>query len=76
LFICCASSKVLNCMENIEKYANSKLQELIKTQDTAKHIAYDNVTRYHTNEKVLTNGEMRDRLTELLNDLRKYKKKL
>lgn len=76
LFICCASSKVLSCMENIEQYAKTKLDQLQNVDEAQKHGTYGNVTRYHTNERILTNSEMRDRLTELLNDLRKYKKKL
>lgn len=76
LFICCASSKVLNCMENIENYVDTKLQQLSTLNASDNHAVYGNVTKYHSNDKVMSNGEMQAQLSDLLKDLRKYKKKL
>ena len=78
LFICCASSSVYDCVENIEKYVQGKIGELRQEMKNGADmdIVYGNRDMYHSSQIPLCKSEMYTQLQSMLNTIQDHKNKI
>lgn len=76
LFICCATSKVRGCIENIERYVSKKVKHLESERMGNYAHVYGNATLYHKTQQPLSNLQMQVQLQQLLRLLRKHRNNL
>lgn len=67
LFICSDSLPLTQCISNIKKYLEDKLNEIQSIKDDT--YIYGDKTKYGSNTNVLTIGQMKQHLQEMLNKI-------
>ena len=70
LSICFTYDKVTKCLDNIEEYTKTKLEQIKYTQPSD---IYGDHNMYDSKSIVLTNNEMQSKLSEVLQDIKRMK---